>query len=471
MVSGRSLSVLSGIAAMVLAIAAALSIPSTANAQPFGGPCVRITMVSADAAYKLHLVNQNSARLGLHNRQVGSSVVVKTPESIGIMIDHTGEVKWEQERRGNGQIGFEDHIDDDYNDAVIRVEPVSCPSSNSGSASTVRSRSTPRPAPTATPRPEPTATPRPEPTATPAPRSNRRSAQGSSGIGGAAKPSNRAPQFTEGRNANRYVAENAANPGNVGNPVTATDADGDTLIYTLGGPDAAAFTLDSGTGQLKTAIALDYETKAVYHVIVNVYDARGGRDIIVVNIRVTDVAEPPVVIEPPVAAPEPQPVQTLAPEPTETPTPTPTATPTPEPTETPTPAPAATPAATPEPTAPLWPLWQTATPASMPAPSSTLAATPESSPTQEPTADPEDTSGSRLAMFVEFQGGGPLGDSQSASVKSSVSPLPEESLHLRIWPLVLMAIGIVLMVVSIGMLISGGPQEQGTGNRDFIMNR
>ena len=142
MTSGRSLSLLASIAVMALAIATALSIPSTANAHPFGGPCVRITMVSADAAYKLHLVNESGNRLGLNNHQVGSSIVIKVPKSIGILIDHTGDVKWEHEHFDNGQIGFEDHVDNDFNDAVIRAEPVSCPSRNSGPG--------PTPTPTAT---------------------------------------------------------------------------------------------------------------------------------------------------------------------------------------------------------------------------------------------------------------------------------------------------------------------------------
>ena len=63
-----------------------------------------------------------------------------------------------------------------------------------------------------------------------------------------------------------------------------------------------------------------------------------------------------------------------------------------------------------------------------------------------------------------------MGDFQSANVKSSVSPLPEESRHLRIWPIVLMAIGIAMMVVSIGMLISGGSERGELGNRDYILN-
>ena len=98
-------------------------------------------MVSADASYKLHLVNESRTKLGLNNRQVGSSIVLKAPNRIGVLIDHTGDVKWDHQHN-NGQIGFEDEGDNDYNDAVIRVDPVSCPSRNSGPAS--------RPTPTAT---------------------------------------------------------------------------------------------------------------------------------------------------------------------------------------------------------------------------------------------------------------------------------------------------------------------------------
>ena len=99
---------------------------------------------------------------------------------------------------------------------------------------------------------------------------NRRSARSDSGRGGAKftpQQSNQAPEFTEGGNAQRTVAENSAIPTNLGSPVSATDLDGDKLTYTLGGPDAASFTMDYSTGQLKTATDLDYETKASYFVV------------------------------------------------------------------------------------------------------------------------------------------------------------------------------------------------------------
>ena len=169
---------------------------------------------------------------------------------------------------------------------------------------------------------------------TPAPRPNTRSRSG--GGGGYMIPvqqTNRPPVFTEGANTRRSIAEDAANPANLGSPVSATDPDGDTLTYTLEGPDAASFSLNSANGQLAIAVSLDYETKVAHYLIMKVYDGRGGSDTTVVTVRVTDVVEQEVVVEVPVLTAQTQLVETLAPEPTPTPTPTPT----PEPTPTPTP--------------------------------------------------------------------------------------------------------------------------------------
>ena len=66
----------------------------------------------------------------------------------------------------------------------------------------------------------------------------------------------------------RSVAENTAAGMAIGDPVAATDEDGDALTYTLGGDDADSFTIDS-TGQLMTSAALDYETKMSYTVTVS----------------------------------------------------------------------------------------------------------------------------------------------------------------------------------------------------------
>ena len=102
---------------------------------------------------------------------------------------------------------------------------------------------------------------------------------------------NHAPVFTDGATTTREVAENTAAGENIGLPVTATDADGDSLTYALGGTDAAAFDLDPTNGQLKTKAALDYETTTTYTVTVAVSDGYGGTATTTVTIRVTDVAD------------------------------------------------------------------------------------------------------------------------------------------------------------------------------------
>ena len=85
-------------------------------------------------------------------------------------------------------------------------------------------------------------------------------------------PTNSRPSFVDGTHTRRTVAENTETGVNIGKPITATDADNDTLTYTLSGPDAAAFDIDNTTGQLKTKAELDYETKNSYTVTVTVSD-------------------------------------------------------------------------------------------------------------------------------------------------------------------------------------------------------
>ena len=102
---------------------------------------------------------------------------------------------------------------------------------------------------------------------------------------------NNAPVFTDGTSTTRSVAENTAANTNIGSAVSATDADNDTLTYTLGGTDAASFSIVSTSGQLQTSAALDYETKSSYTVTVSVSDGKGGTDSITVTINVTDVSE------------------------------------------------------------------------------------------------------------------------------------------------------------------------------------
>ena len=101
---------------------------------------------------------------------------------------------------------------------------------------------------------------------------------------------NNAPAFTAGSGTTRSVAENTPAGVNIGGPVSATDADGDILTYSLGGTDAASFGVVSTTGQLKTRAPLDYETKNAYTVTVTVSDG-DLTDLITVGITVSDVEE------------------------------------------------------------------------------------------------------------------------------------------------------------------------------------
>ena len=105
---------------------------------------------------------------------------------------------------------------------------------------------------------------------------------------------NNTPVFTEGTETTRSVVENIAAGENIGLPVAATDADNDSLSYSLGTTaDDNAFDIVSTIGQLKTKAALNYETKQRYTVTITVTDGRGGSDTITVTINVSNVIETP----------------------------------------------------------------------------------------------------------------------------------------------------------------------------------
>ena len=91
------------------------------------------------------------------------------------------------------------------------------------------------------------------------------------------------------------MAENTAAGQNVGAALTATDADSDTLTYTLEGTDAASFDIVSGSGQIRTRTGVTYnhEAKSTHTVVVKADDGNGGTDTVTVTITVTDVDEPP----------------------------------------------------------------------------------------------------------------------------------------------------------------------------------
>ena len=101
---------------------------------------------------------------------------------------------------------------------------------------------------------------------------------------------NQDPVFPAATDTRSIPAGTAAGT-NIGSAVTATDADNDTLTYTLGGTDAADFDIDQATGQLMTKTALDYETQNTYTVMVTADDGNRGMDTVTVTIMVTDVED------------------------------------------------------------------------------------------------------------------------------------------------------------------------------------
>ncbi len=78
--------------------------------------------------------------------------------------------------------------------------------------------------------------------------------------------------------------------------VLALDSDGDTLTYTLSGPDAESFSIpDAAVGAMWANVAFDYETKRSYEVTVTATDPQGLNDSTTLTITVTDTDEPPAV--------------------------------------------------------------------------------------------------------------------------------------------------------------------------------
>ena len=89
------------------------------------------------------------------------------------------------------------------------------------------------------------------------------------------------------------IATDTATGKTVGSPVTATDPEGSTLSYSLGGTDAGSFAIDSNSGQITTAAQLDRETQAEHSVTVTASDPSGNSSNNDVTIQVTNINEAP----------------------------------------------------------------------------------------------------------------------------------------------------------------------------------
>ena len=105
---------------------------------------------------------------------------------------------------------------------------------------------------------------------------------------------NHAPHFAAAR-MSRSIDENSPAGANVGSPVTATDADGDALSYTLAGNDASSFAINGSSGQIHVGrgASLDHETKDSYSVTVTATDTSDATDTVKVNIAVNNINEAP----------------------------------------------------------------------------------------------------------------------------------------------------------------------------------
>ena len=114
-------------------------------------------------------------------------------------------------------------------------------------------------------------------------------------------PANAAPKFVDqdlnspgdqSDRTSRKVAENTEVGQSIGAPVSAFDEDGELLMYTLDGADAAFFSMSRNDGQLKTKASLNFEARNSYSVVVTATDPSGAADGIQVTINVTDVNDP-----------------------------------------------------------------------------------------------------------------------------------------------------------------------------------
>ena len=111
--------------------------------------------------------------------------------------------------------------------------------------------------------------------------------------------SNSAPVFDEGASATRKLDERSPADTEVGDPLSASDADGDSLTYALTGTDAGAFAIDEDSGQITTIAGQGYvySEKPLYRVSVTADDGRGGVARIDVVVNIQDKNDPPRFVE------------------------------------------------------------------------------------------------------------------------------------------------------------------------------
>ena len=100
---------------------------------------------------------------------------------------------------------------------------------------------------------------------------------------------NDAPEFSM-ETMERAINENAPAGAAAGDPVTATDPNGDPLAYSMTG--APGFSIDRQTGQIRTASPMDHEAQANYAATITATDGHGATAQAEVVITVNNLDEP-----------------------------------------------------------------------------------------------------------------------------------------------------------------------------------
>ena len=110
------------------------------------------------------------------------------------------------------------------------------------------------------------------------------------GGGGGFGPALEAPRFVDGFRTSRPLAVTARAGDAVGDPVAATHPNDTDVTYALSGADAALFTVDEETGQIRLRQAIPLELGQTYTVNLTATDSSGTGAIIIVVIEVVEAA-------------------------------------------------------------------------------------------------------------------------------------------------------------------------------------
>ena len=102
-----------------------------------------------------------------------------------------------------------------------------------------------------------------------------------------------APKFDDGFRTTRAVAQNARAGDAVGDPVSATHPDDLEITYALSGTNAASFTVDAETGQVRVKEGVSLTPGETYTVNLTATDSSGVGAIIIVVISVTEATHHP----------------------------------------------------------------------------------------------------------------------------------------------------------------------------------